>query len=270
MKQGTNILQEVSQGYEANGRLASAGIMHGGEEQTFAYGYLAGSSLLSSLAMPDGIIRELAYEEHRDLAVAISCRLGETVLVSRSQSYDALGRPVTRAQQRGTEAARSDSFSYNGRNELTGAALGTAPYSYSYDNIGNCKTAQELVEELTYEANNLNQYTSIANSTLEQPFVPQYDASGNQTLIKTSTGVWTDQPPGKRSTKKVRLANLTNKNEEKIQRGRNPENPRRGKTGKQNDTEHLPGTQHHGANLLPMAQQIRRNGAEGSLENETA
>mgnify|MGYP003012439564 CR=1 FL=1 len=79
-----------------------------------------------------------------------------------------------------------------------------------------------------------------------------------------------DQSPGKRSTKKVRLANLTNKNEEKIQRGRNPENPRRGKTGKQNDTEHLPGTQHHGANLLPVAQQIRRNGAEGSLENETA
>ena len=79
-----------------------------------------------------------------------------------------------------------------------------------------------------------------------------------------------DQSPGKRSTKKVRLANLTNKNEEKIQRGRNPENPLRGKTGKQNDTEHLPGTQHHGANLLPVAQQIRRNGAEGSLENETA
>jgi RHS repeat-associated protein len=28
-------------------------------------------------------------------------------------------------------------------------------------------------------------------STLEQPFVPQYDASGNQTLIKISTGIWT-------------------------------------------------------------------------------
>ena len=27
--------------------------------------------------------------------------------------------------------------------------------------------------------------------TLEHPFVPQYDASGNQTLIKTSTGIWT-------------------------------------------------------------------------------
>ena len=25
----------------------------------------------------------------------------------------------------------------------------------------------------------------------EAPFVPTYDASGNQTLIKTSTGIWT-------------------------------------------------------------------------------
>ena len=197
LKQGTNVLQEVSQGYEANGRLASAGIMHGGEEQPFAYGYLAGSSLLSSLAMPNGIARELAYEEHRDLATAINYRLGETVLVSRSQSYDALGRPTMRTQQRGTEPARNDSFNYNGRNELTGATLGAAPYGYSYDNIGNRKTARELAEELTYEANNLNQYTRIANSTLnsppstlEQPFVPQYDVSGNQTLIRTSAGIW--------------------------------------------------------------------------------
>ena len=198
LKQGTDVLQEASQGYEADGRLASAGIRHEGTEQSFAYGYLAGSSLLSSLAMPDGIVRELAYEQRRNLVTAINCRLGETVLVSRTQSYDALGRPVTRTQQRGTEPARSDSFSYNGRNELTAASLGAAPYGYSYDNIGNRKTAREPAGELAYAANELNQYTGIANSTLnsppstlEQPFVPQYDASGNQTLIKTSTGVWT-------------------------------------------------------------------------------
>lgn len=190
LKQGTNVLQEVSQGYEANGRLAQAGIMHGGTEQSFAYGYLAGSSLLSSLAMPDGIVRELSYEQRRDLISGMSYHLGETVLVSRTQSYDALGRPAARTQQRGTEPARSDSFSYNGRNELTGATLGTAPYGYSYDNIGNRKTAQELAEELAYATNELNQYTGIEENA-EAPFVPTYDASGNQTLIKTSTGIWT-------------------------------------------------------------------------------
>ena len=190
LKQGTDVLQEVSQGYADDGRLASAGIMHGGEEQTFAYGYLAGSSLLSSLAMPNGIVRELSYEQRRDLITGINCRLGETGLLSRTQSCDALGRPIARTRQRGTEAARNDSFSYNGRNELTGATLGTAPYGYSYDNIGNRKTAQELAEELAYTANQLNQYTRIEESG-ETPFVPQYDSNGNQTLIKTSTGIWT-------------------------------------------------------------------------------
>ncbi len=182
--------QEVNQGYADDGRLASVGIMHGGTEQRFAYGYLAGSGLLASLAMPDGIVRELSYEQRRDLISGIDCRLGETVLVSRSQSCDALGRPVTRTQRRGTEPARSDSFSYNGRNELTGAALGAAPYGYSYDNIGNRKTAQEPAGELAYAANELNQYTRIEENA-EAPFAPQYDASGNQTLIRTSTGIWT-------------------------------------------------------------------------------
>ncbi|MCI9266875.1 MAG: RHS repeat protein, partial [Akkermansia muciniphila] len=190
LKQGTDVLQEVSQGYEADGRLASAGIRHGGTEQSFAYGYLAGSSLLSSLAMPNSIVRELSYEQRRDLITGMNYHLGETVLVSRTQGYDALGRPVTRTQQRGTEPARSDSFSYNGRNELTAATLGAAPYGYSYDNIGNRKTAREPAEELAYAANGLNQYTGIEESG-EAPFVPTYDASGNQTLIKTSTGVWT-------------------------------------------------------------------------------
>ncbi|WP_257228174.1 RHS repeat domain-containing protein [Akkermansia muciniphila] len=190
LKQGTDVLQEVSQGYEANGRLASAGITHGGTEQRFAYGYLAGSSLLSSLAMPDGIVRELSYEQRRDLLSGLDCRLGETALVSRTQRCDALERPVTRTQRRGTEPAHSDSFSYNGRNELTGAALGAAPYGYSYDNIGNRKTAREPAQELAYAANELNQYTRIEENA-EAPFAPQYDASGNQTLIRTSTGIWT-------------------------------------------------------------------------------
>ena len=88
------------------------------------------------------------------------------------------------------EPARSDSFSYNGRNELTASSLGAAPYGYSYDNIGNRKTAREPAGELAYAANGLNQYTGIEESG-EAPFVPTYDASGNQTLIKTSTGIWT-------------------------------------------------------------------------------
>ena len=62
------------------------------------------------------------------------------------------------------------------RDELTSAD----EVSYNYDDIGNRTTA----EGKTYTANNLNQYTAIDD------FTPQYDADGNQTLIKTETGIW--------------------------------------------------------------------------------
>ena len=64
------------------------------------------------------------------------------------------------------------------------------PYGYSYDNIGNRKTAQDPAQELAYAANELNQYTRIEENA-EAPFAPQYDASGHQTLIRPSTGIWT-------------------------------------------------------------------------------
>ena len=45
-----------------------------------------------------------------------------------------------------------------------------------------------------YTANNLNQYTSISNfassAFFAAEFIPQFDDDGNQTLIKTSTGIW--------------------------------------------------------------------------------
>ena len=67
-------------------------------------------------------------------------------------------------------------YGYNTRDELiSGQGL-----TYNYDDIGNRTTA----EGKTYTANNLNQYTAI------DTFAPQYDADGNQTLIKTSTGIW--------------------------------------------------------------------------------
>ena len=45
-------------GYEANGRLAGAGIMHEGTEQSFAYGYLAGTACLQPRDA-QRIVREL-------------------------------------------------------------------------------------------------------------------------------------------------------------------------------------------------------------------
>lgn len=190
LNKGTQTIQDIRQHYGSNGQLAIATIAHGGMEQSFTYGYLQGTNMLSRLTMPNGIVKYLDYEDHRDLTTGISLRLGENVLVARTRSYDALGRPAFHMQQRESEQARSDHFNYNGRNELVSASLGGRVYGYDYDNIGNRKTALNLEEELVYTANELNQYASIAENE-EIPFIPQFDAAGNQTLVKTSTAIWT-------------------------------------------------------------------------------
>ena len=114
---------------------------------------------------------------------------GSTLVVERSYSYDTLGRPTNRSTAR-QGSVKNDTFTHNDRSELTAATLGTDAYSYSYDNIGNRKTAQEAAEEATaYDANNLNQYTAIQTGE-EAAFVPTFDADGNQTKVQTSTGIW--------------------------------------------------------------------------------
>ena len=80
-----------------------------------------------------------------------------------------------------------EQYGYNVRDELISAD----EVSYAYDDIGvHAPTSVSEVgnrteaEGKTYTANNLNQYTAIDD------FTPQYDDDGNQTLIKTETGIW--------------------------------------------------------------------------------
>ena len=112
-------------------------------------------------------------------------------LLSRSTgyTYDALGRPLTRdTQYPGKSIAHSDTFAHNTRSELVHAQLDDTMYGYDYDNIGNRRMAIEGNESSIYEANELNQYTSIADGA--NNFEPQFDPAGNQTLVKTNTGIW--------------------------------------------------------------------------------
>ena len=102
------------------------------------------------------------------------------------------GNTLTTAWQgpsRGARPARGIPSTCNSRSELTAAVSGKT-YGYSYDNIGNRKTAREDAEEATaYTTGPLNQYTAIERGE-ESVFEPVYDADGNQTLIRTSTGIW--------------------------------------------------------------------------------
>lgn len=58
---------------------------------------------------------------------------------------------------------------------------------YGYNNLGNRKATREREKFLSYESNRLNQYAEIAGG--EEGFNPVYDVDGNQTTIKTSTGI---------------------------------------------------------------------------------
>ncbi len=128
---------------------------------------------------PNGIVSTRSYEPNRNLLTSIVDAKDGTTLSHKAYSYDAIARPTTRQINE-----RCDSFAYNAKSELTAAQLGSDNYGYSYDNIGNRKTAQEIAEEITYATNYTNEYTAIND------FTPEFDADGNQTKLQTSTGIW--------------------------------------------------------------------------------
>ncbi len=180
---GSENVQIVAQGYDSKGRIGSASFIHSGASKEFTYNYLEGTSLLQSLVHPNGITTINTYEANRNLVTDINDARSTTSVVERGYTYDELGRPITRRiARKGT--VRNDSFSYDTKSQLTAATMGSDDYAYDYDNIGNRKTAQEIADEITYDTNACNQYTTISD------FTPEFDLDGNQTKLQTATGIW--------------------------------------------------------------------------------
>lgn len=108
--------------------------------------------------------------------------------------YDAAGRRIN-VSKSGSAFDHGDtiSYGYNARSELTNAVAAIDSdyrYAYDFDDIGNRETSSERGTNSVYAANNLNQYTAVDD------FTPQFDDDGNQTLIKTATGIWQVQYNG--------------------------------------------------------------------------
>ena len=153
----------------ATGQLATMG--------DFAWAYLPSSHLKSRLTYPNGATAEWDYEPTRNLLARVTNTINGTVASQYDYTNDLLGRRTAIAKSGSMMAAEeTQPYGYNVRDELISGQNQT----YAYDDIGNRTAA----EGKTYVANNLNQYTAIDD------FVPEYDADGNQTLIKTETGVW--------------------------------------------------------------------------------
>ena len=184
----SSVQQTVTTAYGTDGRISGAGFLHGGQEKQFTYGYLQGTHLLQTLTKPNGMTLTQSYEQHRDLLTQMDYHRGNTLVASRSYQYDSLGRPTSRTLAR-QGATRNDVFTYNDRSELISDVVDDTDLNgWDYDNIGNRRMEHKSDGYEVYTANQLNQYTAIEDQ--EGTFQPTYDDDGNQTRVKTGTGIW--------------------------------------------------------------------------------
>jgi RHS repeat-associated protein len=176
-----------------------------GSDVPFAWSYLPGSDLKSSLAYPNGLTASWTYDANGQL-LQVRNATPTDVISQYDYTYDAAGRRIKIARSGSAMSeSRTDAYGYNVRGELTSATgQGGQPsstaafdHSYQYDNIGNRLTSMDLGCSRAYTSNGLNQYTDVAESPSAnapqgavEEFEPLYDDDGNQTLVKTTTGVW--------------------------------------------------------------------------------
>ena len=173
-------------------------------EDVFTWSYLPGSDLKSSLTYPNGLTASWQYDANNQLLQV--CNATPTNIISQyGYTYDAAGRRIN-VSKTGTAFTQADSiaYGYNDKGELTNALAAVDSdyrYAYDFDDIGNRETSSERGTNSVYAANNLNQYITISNfvssvSFVANEFAPQFDDDGNQTLIKTATGIWQVQYNG--------------------------------------------------------------------------
>ena len=159
-----------------------------------SYSYLEGSDLCCRVKYNDLGYSYFTYEPKRDLLTQVKNEFGDEVISQYDYLNDAIGRRVamTRAGSAMFES-RTDVFGYNNHNELISITANTDDMGFlcEYDDIGNRVMYFDQRNSCTYTVNGLNQYTScVATSPSTSSFIPQFDSDGNQTLVKTTTGVW--------------------------------------------------------------------------------
>ena len=194
-----NGTRQTTIGYDsATARIES--MLANGSGTPFTWSYLPGSDQKSSLSYPNGLTASWQYDANNQLLQV--CNATPTNVISQyDYAYDAAGRRIQIVRSGSAMSEnRTDVYGYNARGELISAAklgeLGTAmtEYAYQFDDIGNRISSFDVGTNRTYLANSLNQYTLISNlcdsASLREEFIPQFDDDGNQTLIQTSTGVW--------------------------------------------------------------------------------
>ena len=154
---GTRTVQHSHLDYDSKG--AIIGMNLEGLESPFTWQYDQPSGFLNYLTYPNGMVRCNTYHPRLDLVTAISYRKGADgeLAAGHEYGYDALMRPVQRRDSwDGTTPATTRNFTHNSRSELVEDRISRGrSFIYSYDNIGNRKTAREPEEAVSYDANRL-------------------------------------------------------------------------------------------------------------------
>ena len=196
---GLNGMRQTTIGYDhATGQITS--MFANGSDVPFVWSYLHGTGLKSSLAYPNGLKASWNYDANSQL-LQVKNAFPTNTISQYDYMYDAAGRRV-RIAKSGSAMSKNctDVYGYNARGELIsvarvgGSQSPVIEYAYEYDDIGNRISSSDLGLNCNYVANNLNQYTTVSNFSSSASFVaefsPQFDDDGNQTMIKTSTGIW--------------------------------------------------------------------------------
>ena len=155
-------------------RQGRSGLLTASNGGEFQWTYLPNSDLKSSLTYPNGLTASWRYDANDQLLQVRNATL-TNVISQFDYTYDAAGRRVSIAKSGtafGDLSGSVDSYTYNARSELTSARRTkngqTVPgfsEDFDYDPIGNRRSSATYNENgeaqtSTYEANNLNQYTS--------------------------------------------------------------------------------------------------------------
>ncbi|WP_176014914.1 RHS repeat domain-containing protein [Victivallis sp. Marseille-Q1083] len=154
----------------------------------FNYTFLADSDLIASMTRPNNVSTNYTYETARDLLTKVA----NGAISTFRPANGALGRR-TGMNRSGSAFTAADvlSYTYNSYSELTGASSNNNAsygYNYTYDPIGNRKTAGLAGTNWTYTANNLNQYSALNQAGTVQN--PTYDIDGNMLTRDGWTQTW--------------------------------------------------------------------------------
>ena len=176
-----NGTRQTTIAYDTYGRIATmrmaegrSGVLTASNENEFVWSYLPNTDLKASLLYPNGLTASWTYDANNQLLQV--CNAMPTNVISQfDYTYDAAGRRIAIAKSGsafGDLSGSVDTYTYNARSELTsarrtknGQPIPGFSEDFDYDPIGNRRSSATYNEKgeaqtSTYQANNLNQYTS--------------------------------------------------------------------------------------------------------------